>query len=146
MTPTVAEAVTEADRAACLALRRAVFVEEQGVPEHDEMDGRDDAATHLLARAEGRPVGTLRIRWLADTAKLERVCVLADHRGAGIGTALTRAALERAIAAPGVTGARLGAQLPVIGFYERLGFAAQGETYLDAGIPHRDMVRPLPAH
>ena len=134
------------DRAACLALRREVFVEEQGVSPADEQDGRDAAATHLLARRDGAPVGTLRIRIIGDTAKIERVCVRRSLRGQGVGTALTRAALERMVAAPGVTQALLGAQLPVIGFYQRLGFTAQGPDYMDAGIPHRDMVRPLAAH
>ena len=37
----------------------------------------------------------------------------------------------------------LGAQTHAIGFYEKLGFTAFGPEYLDAGIPHRDMDRPL---
>lgn len=144
MTLTIAPAETEADRAACFALRDAVFVEEQGVSKEEEYDGRDGAARHLLARLHGTPAGTLRMRVLDDAVKLERVCVARAVRGRGIGAALTRAALDMAREMPGVRAARLGAQVPVIGFYERLGFTAHGLEYLDAGIPHRDMTRPLP--
>lgn len=143
MIPTVTRAETDDDRAACLAIRRRVFIEEQGVAEDLEVDGRDGEAVHLLARLDGAPVGTLRIRTVGDAAKLERVAVLAGHRGAGIGAALTRAALDAARAMPGVVRAKLGAQVPVIAFYERLGFTASGPVYDDAGIPHRDMDRRL---
>ena len=146
MSLAIAQATETADLEACLELRRIVFIQEQRVSEADERDGRDGTATHLLARLDGAPVGTLRIRILGPAAKLERVCVLAAHRREGIGTALTRAAIERMTAAPGITEVKLGAQVPVIGFYERLGFTALGEIYMDAGIPHRDMIRPLPAH
>jgi ElaA protein len=140
----IAEATTEADRAACIALRIEVFCGEQGVTEREELDGLDDAARHLLARRGGVPVGTLRLRVLGEAAKIERVCVARPARGQGIGAALTLRALALARTLPGVTVARLGAQTAAIGFYERLGFAAHGPEYLDAGIPHRDMTRPLP--
>jgi ElaA protein len=89
------------------------------------------------------PAGTLRLRVVDGAAKIERVCVAKAHRGTGIGLALTRAALDLAAALPGVAEARLGSQVTVIGFYEKLGFAARGPEFLDAGIPHREMTRPL---
>jgi ElaA protein len=46
-------------------------------------------------------------------------------------------------AMPGVSRAKLGAQVHALGFYERLGFVAVGPVYLDAGIEHRDMVLGL---
>ena len=46
-----------------LAIRCAVFVAEQGVAEALEIDGRDPAARHLLDFRQGKPVGTLRLRW-----------------------------------------------------------------------------------
>ena len=140
----IAEATSAEDLAACLALRHEVFCVEQGVSEAEERDGRDAEARHLLARIDGAPAGTLRLRVVGDAAKLERVCVAAPHRGTGLGAALTRAALDLAAGIPGVARAKLGAQVPVIAFYERLGFTAHGPEYLDAGIPHRDMTRPLP--
>jgi ElaA protein len=131
------------DLAACLALRREVFIREQGVPEADEVDGRDGEAIHLLARLDGVPVGTARLLVMGDTGKIGRVCVLPGARGQGIGAALIRAGLEALRAMPGIRRAKLSAQVQALGFYAALGFAAVGEEYLDAGIVHRDMVMPL---
>lgn len=134
---------TTTDLAACHALRRAVFIEEQGVPEAEELDDQDDRAIHLLAWHDGRPVGSARILLLGDTGKISRVCVLAPARGRGLGAALIRASLDVLRVQPGITRAKLGSQAHAIGFYEKLGFAAHGPVYDDAGIPHRDMIRDL---
>lgn len=128
---------------ACRALRRAVFIEEQGIAEADEWDDLDGQAIHLLAWEEGEPVGTARILQSRTTGKIGRVCVLDRARGTGLGTKLIRAAVDVLRARPGVTHAKLGAQVHAIGFYEKLGFKVAGEVYDDAGIPHRDMIREL---
>jgi ElaA protein len=80
------------DIATCRALRRTVFIEEQGVSEADEVDDRDGEAIHLLATVAGRPVGSARLLIEGDTGKIGRVCVLAEARGTGLGAALMRAA------------------------------------------------------
>ena len=131
------------DLAACHAIRRAVFIEEQAVPEDLEIDDLDGQAINLLAVAGGRAVGTARILLAGETGKIGRVAVLADQRGTGLGAALIRAALDELRAQTGITTAKLGAQTHALGFYERLGFVAFGPVYDDAGIPHRDMSRPL---
>ncbi|HDZ81028.1 MAG TPA: GNAT family N-acetyltransferase [Roseobacter sp.] len=131
------------DLASCHLLRRIVFIEEQGVSEADELDGLDDCATHFLATENELPIGTARMRIKGDTAKVGRVCVIKSHRGTGLGAALIRAAIEEARKLPGVRLAKLGAQTHALGFYEKLGFEAQGPVYDDAGIDHRDMVLSL---
>jgi predicted GNAT family N-acyltransferase len=131
------------DLAACHALRRTVFIEEQGVPEAEELDDQDAGAVHLLARLDGRPVGSARLILKGDTGKIGRVCVLKDQRGTGLGAALMRAALDALRARPGISRATLGSQVHAIAFYEKLGFVAEGPVYDDAGIPHRDMSRAL---
>lgn len=127
---------------ACMAVRRKVFVEEQNVPEELELDEHDATAVHLLATDSGRPLGTARLLIDGDHAKIGRVAVLADARGTGAGAALMRAALDT-LRARGVRQAKLGSQVHAIGFYEKLGFVAQGPEYDDAGIPHRDMTLQL---
>mgnify|MGYP001797080846 FL=1 len=131
------------DLAACLELRRIVFMEEQGVSEADERDGRDGDALHVLAMAEGEPLGCARILLDGTVAKIGRVCVLQDARGSGLGAAIITACLDVARGQPGVTRAKLGAQTHALSFYEKLGFTAFGPVYDDAGLPHRDMERPL---
>lgn len=136
-------AVTPGERSACLDLRRAVFIDEQRVPEADEWDGLDDQALHVLAWEDDRPVGTARLRWLADgVAKAERVAVVRDRRGSGIGRRLM-VALFQAAREGGATRMDLGAQVAAIPFYESLGFTVEGPVFLDAGIPHRHMHRNL---
>lgn len=131
------------DIATCQRLRRVVFIEEQGVSEADEVDGLDEAAIHLLAFQDDQPVGTARLLLKGVTGKIGRVCVLPQARGTGLGAALIRAALEVLGRQPGVAEAYLGSQSHATGFYEKLGFAVEGEEFLDAGIPHRHMRRAL---
>lgn len=131
------------DIAACLDLRRVVFIEEQGVSEADERDDLDADAVHLLARVDGVAVGSARLLQQGGTGKIGRVCVLGSARGQGIGAALIRAAIEEFRGMPGVSKVKLGAQTHAIAFYQQLGFTAYGDVYDDAGIPHRDMVFAL---
>ncbi|MEL6648875.1 MAG: GNAT family N-acetyltransferase, partial [Pseudomonadota bacterium] len=98
------------DLAACLELRRIVFMEEQNVSEADERDGKDDVAHHILARQKDRPVGCARILIDGHSGKIGRVCVLKDQRGTGLGQALMKGCLEHLRTMPEVTRAVLGAQ------------------------------------
>ena len=127
----------------CLELRRVVFIDEQGVPADEEVDGLDPLCTHFLAWNDDRPVGTARL-WLTPDgrAKAQRVAVLAATRGQGVGAALM-AALEEEALRLGHAAVVLGAQLTAVPFYLRLGYLEQGEVFLDAGIPHRMMRRGL---
>ncbi len=127
------------DLAACHALRREVFIVEQGVAEADEMDDLDEQAVHVLATVNGFPVGTTRLLQVGTTGKIGRICVVISQRGTGLGAALVRDGIERIIAKGGMNRIMLGAQEHAIGFYEKLGFTICGPTYDDAGIPHRDM-------
>jgi predicted GNAT family N-acyltransferase len=127
------------DIATCQRLRRAVFIEEQGVSEADEVDGLDECAVHLLAFVGEAPVGTARLLVKGRQGKIGRVCVLPVARGRGLGAALIGAALDVLRDRPGVAEARLGAQTHATGFYEKLGFVVEGDAFLDAGIAHRHM-------
>ena len=131
------------DIALCRALRRTVFIEEQGVSETDELDDLDEAAVHLLASDQGQPLGSARLLILGETGKIGRVCVLLSARGRGLGAALIRAAVQTFRGMPEVRTVKLGAQTHAIGFYEALGFRVFGEVYNDAGISHQDMFLDL---
>ena len=78
---------------AALSVRARVFQDEQSCPYAEEFDGNDLAgATHLLAMRNGEPIGTMRIRWFADFAKLERFAVSTEGRGTTTFSALMGAA------------------------------------------------------
>lgn len=142
MSPVQVHLASLAQRPLCLHLRRIVFIEEQGVPEADELDDRDGEALHFLAWRGDEAVGTARMRLVGELAKAERVAVRADARGLGVGAALM-ARLEAEAQAQGLRGVKLAAQESAVSFYLRLGYEVFGEPFMDAGIPHRWMQRSL---
>jgi predicted GNAT family N-acyltransferase len=132
------------DYSECLALRLAVFVEEQKVPAEDEVDDLDDQSMHFIARDQHQvPIGTARIYEIGDIGKIGRVCVAKPHRGTGLGARLIEACIAELAKRPHLKQAKLGAQNHAIEFYERFGFVVQGGEYMDGGIPHHDMVLSL---
>jgi predicted GNAT family N-acyltransferase len=142
-----------ADLEACLAVRKQVFVVEQGVPEDLEYDEYDATALHVLAvREDGVPLGTGRLLYGAaavgktgadlSLGSLGRLAVSQEARGLGVGVALVRA-IEDAARAHGLTAVDLHAQTHALGFYERLGYEPYGPEYQEAGIPHQGMRRAL---
>lgn len=125
------------------AVRWAVFVEEQGVDQSVELDGKDADAHHVVAFEDGSPVGTARVRMVDDTvAKAERVAVIESERGTGIGTALMHA-VEDIARERGATAMRLHAQTRVREFYDELGYEVVGDRFEEAGIPHVAMTKQL---
>ena len=137
------ERVPTHDLGECLIIRRRVFVEGQGVSEQAEIDGRDPECAHFLARVEETPVGTARLRETGGLAKAERVAVLESERSRGVGRALM-GFLEAEAQARGLGEVLLHAQVPVIPFYQKLGYAAEGDVFLEDDIPHRMMRKKLP--
>lgn len=144
---------TDRERAAAYAVRHDVFVVEQGVPGDLELDERDPDADHFLAAVGTDVLGAGRLvveppgfagtdPSLGPVGHLGRLAVRAHSRGTGLGARLVRAIEERA-AGRGLTVLVLGAQTQAIGFYERLGYAAYGDVFDDAGLPHRWMQRRL---
>jgi predicted GNAT family N-acyltransferase len=165
VTEAVRRVETEAELADALAVRRAVFVEEQGVPPDLEVDEYDDpdAATHFLATDGDTPVGAARLRPYgtadqehgdgdgdetrngdedARRAKVERVAVLPERRGEGFGAQLMDA-VETTASEDGFDTLVLHAQTHVEGFYQRRGYRTVGDEFEEAGIPHVEMVRAV---
>lgn len=129
------DARTEAQR-----IREAVFVTEQGVPREIELDDWDERCEHALAYdASGRPVGTGR---LLPDGHIGRMAVLRASRGQGVGGLLLEALIERA-RERGMRRVALNAQTHAAPFYARCGFVVEGETFMEAGIPHIAMARAL---
>lgn len=54
------------------AIRAICFMEEHGVSARQTYDGNDYQATHIIVYAGEEPIGTARIRWFKDFAKMER--------------------------------------------------------------------------
>jgi predicted GNAT family N-acyltransferase len=132
------------DREQIQRIRRAVFIEEQRIAEVDEWDALDPVVTHVLAFTRGDSakrdaVGTGR---LEPTGKIGRVAVLPQYRGTGTGVAMMQRLMDLA-AERGFTEVYLHAQVTAAGFYERLGFRADGPEFDEVGIPHQRMRRSV---
>jgi predicted GNAT family N-acyltransferase len=124
----------DADRAALQQVRETVFMREQGVSHEDEWDDLDPLCDHVLARdATGQPIGAGR---LTPAHKIGRLAVLRDWRDRGVGRALLLALIDQA-RERGWPQVELHAQVDAIGFYQRHGFIAHGEPFVEAGIRHR---------
>jgi predicted GNAT family N-acyltransferase len=122
-------------------VRRSVFHIEQGVDPSLDLDGKDETADHILAYVENQPVGTVRVRYLDhQTAKIERLAVLSDFRGQGIGKLLMEEALKIA-AKKRINTVVIHAQDYVKSLYLKLGFLPEGELFEEAGISHVKMIK-----
>lgn len=131
-----------AHAAALHAVRHAVFVQEQAVPEGLERDGLDAACSHALARdPQGEPVGAGRLQ---PDGKVGRMAVLPAWRGRGVGAALLQALVEQA-RRQGLPVLHLHAQADAEAFYAAHGFLPEGERFTEAGIVHQAMRRGLAA-
>lgn len=129
--------------AAIQGVRRSVFHIEQGVDPSLDLDGKDETADHILAYIENQPVGTVRVRYLDhQTAKIERLAVLSEFRGQGIGKRLMEEALNIA-ANKQINTVVIHAQDYVKSLYLKLGFLPEGERFEEAGISHLKMIKLL---
>ena len=134
----VREARDDAERAAAMAIRHTVFVDEQDVPVELEVDGLDDGAVHLVAVRDGTVVATCRLIAHGSTVHLGRLAVDASARRQGIAGMLVGAADEWA-RAHGADRLMLSAQTYAADLYLAAGYIAVGKPYLEAGIEHVDM-------
>jgi len=89
---TVARSLDDINRV--MAVRSAVYISEQECPYEEEFDGNDFSATHMVGYVGDEPAGTLRLRFFADFAKLERVAVRHEFRNTRISFELIKAAIE----------------------------------------------------
>ncbi|WED54836.1 GNAT family N-acetyltransferase [Exiguobacterium profundum] len=120
-------------------VREIVFVQEQGIDESLEYDDLDDMCTHVVGLLDSEPVTTARLRPVDSTVgKVERVATIQSARGHGYGKDIM-IEVERVAKRQGLVELRLGAQLTALPFYEKLGYEAFGDEFLDANLPHRMM-------
>lgn len=128
------------DLTICFQIRHIVFILGQNVPENLEIDGLDGQADHYLIYVNDIAIGTARVRLTTENkAKIQRVAILPKYQGHGYGSELMRFIIADLRQQGNSNKVMLGAQLKAISFYERLGFTAFGEVFLDAGIEHQMM-------
>ena len=125
-----------------LRLRHDVFCGEQGVPEREELDGRDGEAVHLVAVEDGRVLATCRLLFVGATVQFSRLAVARDARRRRIATRLLALADDETRAG----GARrlvLHAQTYARSLYDAAGYEPRGRVFMEAGIEHVAMEKLL---
>ncbi|WP_332650401.1 GNAT family N-acetyltransferase [Lysinibacillus sp. 54212] len=120
-----------------------VFVEEQGIPHHLEVDEFDDQAAHFIVQDGNQTIAAARLREISPgIGKIERVCVLNEYRGKRLGI-LIMEHVEKYAAEHRFNTLKLNAQVYAISFYEKLGYKVTSPEFLDAHIPHRAMEKAI---
>ncbi|CAN5499345.1 GNAT family N-acetyltransferase [soil metagenome] len=120
------------------AIRQEVFVVEQQVDKSEEYDEYEQSSIHYLVFVDNKPVGTARWRITKDGIKLERFAVLKESRNAKAGRTILQKVMEDVI--PLCRKIYMNAQISAMKFYEREGFVAEGEMFVEANIQHYRMV------
>lgn len=124
---------------AILALRSEIFVVEQDCV-YQDLDGRDrePGARHLWLEENGQVLAALRLLQESSGHRIGRLVTARHARGRGLAAQLIRQALASS-EGPWI----LSGQRHLERWYEGFGFCRQGEDYLEDGIPHVSMLRPL---
>lgn len=126
-----------------IAIRRTVFIGEQGVSEALELDGQDEDVKHYVGYVDGQAVATARIKPLFNQrVKIQRVATLKAARHHGYNTQIIKRILSDA-QDEGFLEAVLDAQETALGFYQKMGFVITSEPFLEANIKHRKMTYNL---
>lgn len=127
------------------SVRQTVFVEEQRVvaeEEYDEYDEFGSSAKHVVLYDNNLPVGAGRMREVDGIGKMERICILASHRGKGAGR-IIMGVLETLAAEQNLHKAKLHAQTHAEPFYRKLGYETVSDVFMEANIPHVVMTKRL---
>ena len=134
----------EKGRQDAYSVRKKVFVEEQGVPLIMELDEYDEDAIHFVVYdEEENPIGAGRMRGLVNAhAKIERICILSEHRGKHLGNLIMNT-LEEHGRQKSMKKLLLNAQSYAVPFYEKLGYIVTSPEFMDADMPHRAMEKDL---
>ena len=132
----------KAEMQAALQLRHEVFCVEQGVPEREELDGRDGDGVHLVAVSDGEVLATCRLLFVGPTVQFSRLAVRQTARRHGIASALLALADDETRSG----GARrlvLHAQTYARSLYDGAGYEPRGRVFMEAGIEHIAMEKVL---
>ncbi len=122
-----------------LSVRKEVFIIGQHVDPAIDQDGKDEYLEHFVILRGKEPAGCLRFRPLDSTVvKLERIAILSQFRGLGLGKKLVQAAVEEAERCK-YKKLTMNAQYYLLDYYRNLGFSAVGEPFYEAEIKHIKM-------
>lgn len=118
-----------------IKLRVDVFVVEQNCA-YSDLDDLDQNSIHVFGKVDGRIVAYCRVIKRGDLPHEKIGRVLATERRKGYATAVVKKAIEVSKKDFGSKIIDIGAQVYARSLYEKIGFVAYGEEFLEDGIPH----------
>ena len=137
----IKKAETKKEYAFCIFVRTCVFEIEQEISPIDDFTESEETAINYIGCVNGMPVATVRYQMIdSHIAKIERMAVLSEYQGQGLGSKLLGYAIDDLKKNPSIKQIKLGAQNHAIPFYESFGFKIFGDEFSDAGIPHHNMI------
>ena len=140
----------QSDKKKAFEIRNLVFCEEQKVSREIEFDGLDQFCKHYLAKINGLPIGTARVReQKKGTFKIERMAVLKQYRKKGVGKAIIKKILKHHLNLSNKNKLILNSQIEAKDFYKKFGFVEVGKEFVEANIKHQKMIyeaKMVPAH
>ena len=126
-----------------LSLRSEVFIVEQNCA-YQDIDQKDQFALHVFLKKNNQIIAYTRIFKPNDCfeySSIGRVVVLKKERASKIGSQIMSFSIKKIEEIFNETKIKISAQKHLISFYEKLGFIAIGEVYLEDGIPHIAMIK-----
>lgn len=125
-----------------LALRKEVFIMEQGVSLELEVAG-EKGPLYFTGYLDEIPVATARaFEEEPGVWHIQRVAVKKEHRGQGLASELLNG-IEVIARDHKINTLTLGAQDQAQAFYKKLGYQVVGEGFMEAGIAHHMMDKSL---
>lgn len=138
----IKKVTTNEELALAFQIRKLIFVKEQGVAPEIELDEYDAICDHILILDDNNPIATGRIREIDGKAKLQRICVLPNYRGKGVGK-LVIENLEKLAREKNLLTSILNAQYHAREFYEKLGYETISDIFMEQNIEHVSMIKKL---
>lgn len=129
------------DMMACMVIRATVWLTMPGAIYSEHFDENDFSCTHLIVFSGDEPIGTLRLRWLRDEARFERLSIREEHRSLSVLRRLIEFAFDL-IAAKGYTRASGMTRERGLKFWTRRGATVVGEPVSY----HGEQVVPIQIH
>lgn len=129
-----------------LRLRSEVFVVEQDCV-YQDMDGLDQSSLHVCEWKKDRLIAYTRLLApsvdFEDASAIGRIITCPSVRRKGHGRPIIERSIKACEARWPSYPIKIHAQTYLLDFYETFGFVAYGEEFLEDGLPHRFMERPI---
>ncbi len=128
-----------------VAVRSIVYVDGQSCPFEEEFDGNDFCGIHLLGWVNDEPAASLRLRFFANFAKVERLAVRKEFRTSSIAARIVRTGLA-IVSRKGYRTAYGHARLELESFWSRFGARRRprSQVFSFSGQQYVEMVLDLP--